>query len=72
MKVISRTEDRGTVEAGGMQYDVSFSLLPETRAGEYVIVHAGFAIQRLDVEDAEETIRLFQEIEKAGLGTEET
>jgi hydrogenase expression/formation protein HypC len=65
MRVISRREDRGIVEAGGIQYDVSFRLLPETRVDDYVIVHAGFAIQKLDVADAETSLKLFQEMERA-------
>ncbi len=34
-------------------------LVPDTRLGDYVLLHAGFAIQKLDAEEAEETIRLF-------------
>ena len=65
MKIIERTGDVGTVEAGGMQYQASFRLLPDVNVGDYVIVHAGFAIQKLDVQDAEETIRLFGEMDAA-------
>jgi len=37
-------------------------LVPDTEVGDYVLLHAGFAIQKLDEEEAEETIRLFAEI----------
>jgi hydrogenase expression/formation protein HypC len=64
MKIISRTGDAGEVDAGGMRYQASFRLLPDAVAGDYVIIHAGFAIQKLDVEDAEESIRLFHEMDE--------
>jgi hydrogenase expression/formation protein HypC len=47
------------VEAGGLSYAANVSLLPGIAAGDYVLVHAGFAIQKLDREDAEERLRLF-------------
>ena len=64
MKIVSRTGDQGMVEAGGVQYEASFRLLPDASVGEYVIIHAGFAIQKLDVNDAEESIRLFREMDE--------
>jgi hydrogenase expression/formation protein HypC len=36
--------------------------VPETQVGDYVLLHAGFAIQKLNEEEAEETLRLFSEI----------
>lgn len=63
MKIISLTADKGVVEAGGMTYEASFRLLPDVKLGDFVIVHAGFAIQKLDVVDAEESIRLFNELD---------
>ena len=64
MKIVSRTGDDGIVEAGGVRYTASFRLLPDVVSGDYVIVHAGFAIQKLDVADAEESIRLFGELDE--------
>lgn len=52
-----------TIEAGGIRTEVSLLLLPEeTSIGDYVLVHAGFAIHRMDRETAEEAINLIQEI----------
>ena len=49
------------VELGGLSRQASLMLLPDTQVGDYVILHAGFAIQKLDEMEAEETIRLFNE-----------
>jgi hydrogenase expression/formation protein HypC len=54
------------VELGGIVREASLVLVPETRVGDYVLLHAGFAIQRLDEEEAQETLRLFHEMIAAG------
>ncbi|HEQ72289.1 MAG TPA: HypC/HybG/HupF family hydrogenase formation chaperone [Spirochaetia bacterium] len=65
MKITEISGNEGTVEAGGMRYPASLSLVPEARVGDYVIVHAGYAIQKLDAADAEETLALFREMDRA-------
>ena len=65
------TEERegsrlGRVEFGGIVREVCLDLVPEAEPGDYVIVHAGFAISRLDVEEAERTYQLLAEMEQAG------
>jgi len=65
------TEDReesrlGRVEFGGIVREVCLDLVPEAGVGDYVIVHAGFAISRLDAEEAERTYQLLAEMERAG------
>ena len=63
MKVLSRDGDTVVAEIDGVQREASVMLLGEEIAvGDYVIVHAGFAISRLDEEYAEETIRLMREV----------
>ncbi|HXY98324.1 MAG TPA: HypC/HybG/HupF family hydrogenase formation chaperone [Steroidobacteraceae bacterium] len=49
-------------EVGGVRTRVSASLIDEVAIGDYVIVHAGFAIARLDVAEAEKTLALFEEL----------
>jgi hydrogenase expression/formation protein HypC len=44
------------VDFGGVRKDVCLQYLPDTAVGEYVIVHVGFAIQRLDEQSALETL----------------
>ncbi len=63
MKIISREGDNIVAEVDGVRKEASVMLLDEELAvGDYVIVHAGFAISRLDPEYAEETLRMMKEI----------
>ena len=61
-KVIAIEDDMAVVELGGVTRLASLMLVPETKVGDYVLLHAGFAIQRLDEEEAQETLRLFAEM----------
>ncbi len=62
-KVIQRLEnDQALVEVGGVRNQISLMLVDDVAVGDYVIVHVGFAISRLDAEEAEKTIALFDEI----------
>ncbi|MEW6428035.1 MAG: HypC/HybG/HupF family hydrogenase formation chaperone [Thermodesulfobacteriota bacterium] len=52
-----------TIDVDGARRRVSLMLLPdEAEIGEYVLVHAGFAIQKLDAEAGAESLALFREI----------
>ena len=51
-----------TVEVSGVTRQVSLMLLPGAKVGEYVLIHAGFAIQTVDEEEAKRTLELFEEI----------
>lgn len=63
MKIISRDGDTVVAEVDGVQKEASVMLLgEEVVVGDYVIVHAGFAISRLDEEYAEETLRMMREL----------
>ncbi|PLX45207.1 MAG: HypC/HybG/HupF family hydrogenase formation chaperone [Deltaproteobacteria bacterium] len=58
-KIISIDEElMATVDFGGSSRDVSISLLEDAAVGEYVIVHAGFALHKVDTKEAEQTIAL--------------
>jgi len=50
------------VDFSGVKHAVSLDLVPSAKKNDYVLVHAGFAIQVLEAADAEETLKLFQEI----------
>jgi hydrogenase expression/formation protein HypC len=49
-------------EVGGIQREVSIMMTPDVKVGDYVIVHAGFAIQVLDQKEAEENLELLRQI----------
>jgi len=55
----------GKVDYLGTKVKVDFSLLDNVRTGDWVIVHAGFAITKLDEEEAQETLALLREIAQA-------
>lgn len=65
MEVVSvdEKEKSAEVELGGTRQQVRLDVINEMpKVGDYVIVHAGFAIYRLDKAEAEETLSLFEEI----------
>jgi hydrogenase expression/formation protein HypC len=63
-KIISITGDLASVDFGGVSREVSLLLCPEVSEGDYVLVHVGFAIQRLGEREALETLALFKEMER--------
>ena len=54
--------ETAVVEVGGICKAISTALLDEVAVGDYVIVHVGYALERLNVAEAEETLRLFAEL----------
>jgi len=54
--------DIATLEAAGLKQRANIQLLPHARLGDYVIVHAGFAIETIDPKEANETLRIVSEI----------
>ena len=64
-KVLEIENAIGKVEIAGVSREVSMMLLPEAKAGDFVLVHAGFAMQIVDEKDAEETNALLAEMKGA-------
>ena len=62
MKLIEIRDDDGIAELGGVKREVNLHLLEGASIGDYIIVHAGFAIQKLDKEEAEETLNLLRQL----------
>jgi hydrogenase expression/formation protein HypC len=62
MKVISKKGNTAIVDLDGVRRQIDISLVSKVKIGDYVIVHAGFAIQKLKKKDAEETIALLKEV----------
>ena len=52
----------GTVDFGGIRKSVCLDWIPDVKVGEYVIVHVGFAISKVDEEEARETLKLFEQM----------
>lgn len=55
----------GKVSFGGIVKDVNLAYVPEAGVGDYVIVHVGFALNKIDEAEAEEVFRYLQEMELA-------
>jgi hydrogenase expression/formation protein HypC len=53
--------DQAIVDLGGVRKDVSLALVEAVEVGDYVIVHVGYALTRLDPEEAEKTLALMAE-----------
>ena len=56
--------DFANVDFGGVRKRVCVTLLPELQVGEYVIVHTGYAIERMKPEEAKKTLDLWEEMTK--------
>jgi hydrogenase expression/formation protein HypC len=55
-----------TIELAGVRRDVSVALLDDVRVGDWVIVHTGIAIEKLDEGEARKTIELLADLERTG------
>jgi hydrogenase expression/formation protein HypC len=60
-RVISIEGDMATVSVGGTEYKASLQIVENVEVGDYILLHTGFAIQKLDVREAEESLRVFDE-----------
>ena len=66
VQVLSIEGTRAKVALSGNVHDADLSLVEEAGVGDWVLMHAGFAIERLTAEDAAETLRLIGQIEGIG------
>ncbi len=64
-KVLEIEKNVAKVEVGGLLRDVSLDLCPDVSVGEYVLIHTGFAIQKVDEEEAKETLELLRQLAEA-------
>jgi len=62
-KIVAMQDQMATIDLSGIRQEISLLLLPEPVAcGDYVLVHAGFAIHKIDEAAATETLNLLQEM----------
>ena len=62
-KVISINSDMAIVSVGGTEYEASLQLLTDVKVGDYILLHTGFAIQKISEEEALETLKVFEEFD---------
>jgi hydrogenase expression/formation protein HypC len=55
-------DDMARIELDGMRKDISLALVEDIKVGDYVIVHVGYALQKLDPDEAAQTLALFAEL----------
>ena len=63
--VVETGQKTAKVDIGGTLREISIALCPDVSVGEYVLIHSGFAIQKLDEVEAKETLDLLRQITEA-------
>jgi len=66
VKIVKIENNKAIGEIGGVKREVDLTLVEKVKVGDYVILHAGFAIQKLDEKEAEENLKLIREIIEKG------
>ncbi|MDQ0202385.1 HypC/HybG/HupF family hydrogenase formation chaperone [Pectinatus haikarae] len=61
-KIIEKNDMMATVDVEGIQRKISLMLLPDAKKGDFVLMHAGFAIQTIDEQEANYTAQLLKEV----------
>lgn len=62
VKIVQVKGNEGVAEFKGVKKKINLELLENVKKGDYVILHAGFAIQKMEPEEALETLKLFEEL----------
>jgi hydrogenase expression/formation protein HypC len=60
-------DDTASVDLGGVRKEISLALLDDVKVGDYVILHVGYALSKLDPEEAAQTLALFAELSESRL-----
>jgi hydrogenase expression/formation protein HypC len=63
---MERDGDRGIVEVGGARSTIVLSLVPDAKTGDWLVVHAGYALEILDEQEAEWTLNLLRQMGEGG------
>ena len=61
-RITEKDQMMAKVEIGGISRDISLILVPEAETGDYVLVHTGFAIEKIDESEAHKTLALLEEM----------
>ena len=67
MKVVEKNGNDAVAEAGGIRKNVRLDLLEDVQVGDFILIHTGYAIERLDPEAARETLELIKQVYRAGM-----
>ena len=61
-RIIEKDGDKAVADAMGNRWNIRITLTPEIEVGDVVLIHAGYAITKIDEEEARKTWELFEEI----------
>ena len=64
MRIVEIEQETAICEVDGVRREASLMMLEEAQIGDFVLIHAGFAIEKLDAREAQKTIALFREVLK--------
>ncbi len=67
MKVVSIDNDIAICEIDGVRREASLMMVENVAVGDFVLIHAGFAMEKLDEENARETLALFRQLVAQGV-----
>jgi len=67
MRVVSINDEVAVCEIDGVKREASLMMVEGVAVGDFVLIHAGFAIEKLDEEDAKQTLQLFRELLDQGV-----
>jgi hydrogenase expression/formation protein HypC len=62
VEIVDEAGDIAKVEVGGVRRNINVALLDAVRVGDYVLIHVGFALSKVDEHEAAETLRLLEEL----------
>jgi len=68
MRVIEKNGADAIAESGGVKKNIRLDLIEGVDIGDYVLIHAGYAIEKLDTGEALETLELLRQVYRAGRG----
>jgi hydrogenase expression/formation protein HypC len=67
MEITEIDGNEAVAEAGGIRKNVRLDLLEDAKLGDYILIHTGYAIEKLDPEEARETLELIKQVYRAGM-----
>jgi hydrogenase expression/formation protein HypC len=62
IEMVDAENNIAKVDVGGVRRNINTGMLDDTKVGDYVLIHVGFAMSKIDEHEAEETLRILKEI----------
>ena len=68
-EIVSINNLEAVANIGNIKRSVRLDLLPSTQVGDYVLIHSGYALEKIDEEEAQSTLELLEEMQQKGLSS---